>query len=364
MTKQTALYQMHLQHKAKMADFQGWLMPFQYADAQEEYLAVRSSAGLFDVSHLGRIELAGPDASVFLEKIFTRNVSRLSEGSSIYGLICNETGGMLDVALLFRLNGPQAAGRYMLTTNASPSEKIVSWLKSHAGPGIQISDGTDTLAQLALQGPRSFHILDRLAGPNMKKIKPRGLREIPLPDMTVLVSRTGYTGEQGYELFVAAEHAEKLWNALMDAGREAGLVPCGISSRDVLRMEMGYPMYGSEIDENRNPLEAGLGRFIDMQKDFIGRDALMKIKADGVKQKLVGFVLLDKGVPKSGGSIFSENRDIGVVTSGNHSPHLRKGIGLGYVVSRYSQPGQEIEIEVRDKEIAARIVDLPFYRKK
>jgi aminomethyltransferase len=195
-------------------------------------------------------------------------------------------------------------------------------------------------------------------------MKPRAIREIPVASSAVIVTRTGFTGEHGYELIAPADRAEALWDALMNAGRDEGILPCGFASRDLLRLEMGYLQYGSDLDETRTPLEAGLASFVDFKKDFIGKEALLKAKAGGVKQKIAGFVLLDKAIPRRGGSIFSENREIGVVTSGCLSPHLRKGIGLGYVVARYSQPGQEIEIEVRDREIVAKIVDLPFYKKK
>ena len=183
-------------------------------------------------------------------------------------------------------------------------------------------------------------------------------------DTVVTISRTGYTGEQGYELFVPADRAGALWDAIMTSGRDRELLPCGFACRDILRMETGHLLYGSDLDETRTPLESGLGSFVDFKKEFIGKEALLKLQAEGPKQKLAGFILVDKGVPKSGGSIFSESREIGVVTSGVLSPRRRAGIGLGYVVSRYAQAGQEIEIEVRDKEIAAKIVDLPFYRKK
>jgi len=178
------------------------------------------------------------------------------------------------------------------------------------------------------------------------------------------MSRTGYTGEHGYEFIAPADHAESLWDTIMSAGSGYGLLPCGFASRDILRLEMGHLLYGNELDETRTPLESGLSYFVDFKKDFIGKEQLVRLKAEGIKQKLAGFHLLDAGVPKSGGSIFSENREVGIVTSGCLSPYLRKGIGLGYIVTRYSQPGQEIEIEVRDREIAAKVVDLPFYKKK
>lgn len=362
--KQTVLHQKHLQLKAKMTDFHGWEVPLQYTDVLDEYHAVRRAAGLFDICFLGRIEITGQGAAALLQKIFTRNTGKMSAGSAHYGCICNESGFVLDDTVLFRFPEGPEDDRYVLSTNAVNTEKIFLWLKRHASPQVQISDVTETTAHLSLQGPRSASILENLAGTHFKKLKVRTMRAMTLLDTPVLVSRTGYTGEHGYEFFLSANRAEAFWEAILHAGSGSGLLPCGLACRDILRLEMGYLLYGNDIDETRTPLEAGLQAFVDFKKEFIGKEALLKLKSEGVKQKLSGFVLLDKDVPKTGGSIFSENREIGVVTSGGHSPFLRSGIGLGYVVSRYSQPGQEIEIEVRDREIAAKIVELPFYRKK
>lgn len=362
--KQTVLHQKHLRSAAKMMDYQGWQIPFQFSDLQDECIAVRTAAGLFDVSYLGRIEVSGAGASELLQHIITRNMSKITEGTAHYCLICSDSGFILDDPLLFHLPGGGASGRrYLLTTNACNTEKIISWLKEHAPADVQIADTTNVFAQFALQGPQSFSILESLAGPHFKKIKAGTIRRaLTVLDTTLLVSRTGYTGEHGYELFVPVDRAETFWDAIMAAGRDKGLLPCGFASRDILRLEMGYPLYGNDIDETHTPMEAGLASFVDFKKDFIGKEALLKTST--IKQTLAGFILLDKGVPKKGGSIFSESRDIGLVTSSAQSFHLRTGIGLGYVVSRYAQAGQEIEIEVRDKEVVAKIVDLPFYRKK
>ena len=363
--KQTVLHPKHEQSKARMTEFQGWQVPLQFSDALEEHHAVRAAAGLFDIGYLGRIEVSGPGAAALLQKTVTRNLSKAPEGSAQFGCICNPAGGILDDVFVFRIPaGGTAGARWFLTTNALNTEKVIAWLRQHAPQDVQVVDKTGDTAQLALQGPRSLSILERLAGQHFKKLKTRMVREMVLADAAVLVSRIGYTGEHGYELIAPADRAAALWDALIAAGKDEGMLLCGLAARDILRLEMGYLMYGNDIDETRTPIEAGLSFFVDLKKEFIGRDALLKIKNEGPKQKLAGFVLLDKGVPKGGGSIFSENREIGVVTSGGHSPQLRKGIGLGYVVSRYSQQGQEIEIEIRDREIAAKIVDLPFYRKK
>ena len=362
--RQTILHPIHVQLKAKIADVQGWQMPLQYAGVTEEYYAVRTAAGLYDISDLGRIEITGPGAPELLQKTFTRDLSTIQEGMASYGLLCNESGFILDDSILFHLRTVQAESRYLLTSNAVNTEKIIAWLKKHAGDDAVIDDTTERTAQIALQGPKSDVVLDHLAGLQIKKLKPKKVKELSLYDTPLLISRTGYTGELGYELIIAKEQAEKLWKALLEAGKDIGIMPCGIASRDLLRLEAGYVLYGSDIDETRNPLEARLGAVVDLKKDFIGKEALVRKKSDGVEQLLAGFMLLGTGIPRGGGSIFSENREIGVVTSGNHSPHLRAGIGLGYVTTRYLQAGQEIEIEIRDREIAAKIVDLPFYKKK
>ncbi len=363
--KQTVLHDVHQQLNAKFGEFQGWRMPAQYAEPADEHRAVRSAAGLFDLCHLGRIEVSGAGAQALLQKTFTRSMERISPGAALYGLLCNEQGGILDDALLFCLAEQGGAGRYLLVTNARSTDKMLAWMTSQAaGSSVEVSNRTAALAQISLQGPRSEDILERIAGSPYKKIKPRHFRIFKLVDAEVMVSRTGYTGEPGYEFFVPSETAPALWNALMDAGKDDGLAPCGMLARDLLRIEMGYPLYGVDMDEARNPFEAGLGAFLDLGKEFIGRDALRAIKESGTEAMLAGFEMIDKSIPRAGGSIFSESREIGAVTSGALSPSVRKGIGLGYVVTRYAQPGQEIEIEVKDKEIVAKIVQLPFYRKK
>ena len=358
--KQTVLHQKHIQVNAKMIDFQGWQIPLQFSEVLAEYHAVRTAAGLFDISYLGRLEITGMGAATLLQKVLTRSIAKITIGSAHYGLICNESGFILDDVLILHLAG----SRYLLTTNAGNTDKILLWLKEHAGDDVQITDKTHAITQFALQGPQSYHLLEKLTEPHLKKMNPRAVREVILQDTPVTISRTGYTGEQGYELFVPADRAEALWDTILSSGIDKGLLPCGFACRDILRMETGHLLYGNDLDETRTPLESSLGSFVDFKKEFIGKEALLKLQAEGPKQKLVGFILVGAGIPKSGGSIFSENRDIGVVTSGVQSPYRRTGIGLGYVVSRYAQAGQEIEIEVRDKEIAAKIVDLPFYRKK
>jgi aminomethyltransferase len=362
--KQTALYSVHSQRAAKMLEFQGWQLPAHFSDPTEEYHAVRSAAGLFDVGFLGRIEVTGGGSESLLQSCFTRNVSTLTEGSSLYGLLCNESGFILDTALVFKLTPERPGKRFLITTNAASTDKILGWLKKNSPNNAVITDLTGTMAQFSLQGPQVDAIIEALSGSHLKKIKQKRLRMISLADIPVMVSRTGFTGERGYELFLPADKAVVLWDALLAAGKIYGLLPCGMTSRDILRLEAGYVMYGNDIDETRTPVEPGLMPVVDLHKTFIGKEAIMKHTGEAIQSMLVGFELYDKSMPRSGDIIFSENREIGSTTSSNHSPHRRKDIGLGYVLTRYAQPGQEIEIEVKDKEIAAKIVELPFYRRK
>lgn len=361
--KQIALNHVHTGLNAKMVEFQGWHVPLQYSSPNEEHQAVRKAAGLFDVSWLGRIEIAGKGAPDLLQKTFSRNVAKLPEGYVTYGLFCNEQGFILDDSVLMHLPDSGDGSRFLVCTNAINTKKIITWLEAQAGHDTKITDITEDTVHLALQGPRSQQIIEMLSSGHYKKIKQRHLRKASIGAVSTILSRTGYTGEHGYEIIAPAADGETVWNAIMEAGKDAGILPCGLAARDILRLEMGYPMYGADIDETRTPVEAGLTSFIDLKKDFIARDAILKLKSEGAKQRLAGFVLAEKAVPRAGNSIFSENREIGQVTSANYSPAIYKSIGLGYVLTRYAQAGQEIEIEAKDREIAARIVDLPFYKK-
>ena len=347
-----------------MTEFQGWQVPAHYTDPVEEYHAVRTAAGLFDVGFLGRIEVSGPGAEALLQSVFTREVARLTEGSAQYGILCSESGSIIDTVLLFKLPPERLGKRFLVTTNAVSRDKVLAWFTRLAGMNVRVADLTRDVAQFALQGPLVDAVLEALAGEHFKKIKQKKARSMKLADVPVTLSRTGFTGERGYEMFLPSEQAAAFWSALLAAGKGFGLIPCGMTARDMLRLEAGYVLYGNDVDETRSPLESLLMPFVDLKKEFLGRDAIVKRRSDGVKEMLIGFELFAKGIPKPGGIIFSENREIGIVTSGNHSPHRRKDIGLGYVTSRYAQPGQEIEIEVKDREIGARIVELPFYKRK
>lgn len=364
--KQTAIHQVHLQSNAQMGEFRGWSVPSVCSDISREYHAVRHAAGLFDIGHVGRIEISGPGSPELLQSVFSRDVSRQPDGSVLFGLLCTDDGFILSDALLVRppSTGAATSGRAYLTVSAGTTDKVLRVLTDHAGKEVSIVDRTDQTAHIALQGPSSASVLEKLAAPHFKRIKSRLVKELPVPGGTAIVSRSGYTGEDGYEFILPAGLSVAFWNAVLDAGRDAGVLPCGMECRNILRLEMGYPLYGSDIDETRTPWEAGLGAVVDTRKDFIGRDALLRLRTSGARETLVGFALAERVAPRPGGSIFSENREIGTVTSGAISPSMRGGIGLGYVGSRYAQLGQEVDIEAKDREYAAKVVHLPFYRKK
>jgi len=362
--KQTALFDVLAKSSARTAEFQGWELPSQFADPSEEHHAVRHAAGLFDVSFLGRIEVTGAGAEALLRSLYTRSLEKLTEGSLRFGLFCDTKGAVIDTVLLFRIPAGRNGRKYLITTSAVATESMAAWLRQHAGADVQIADRSTEIGQLALQGPRAEAVLEALVGPGFKKLKDKRMREMRIADTTVLVSRSGFTGERGYELFVPTDRLSVLWESVISVGKEYGLLPCGMTCRDVLRLEAGYVLNGYDIDGTRSPLECRLSPFVDLSLDFVGKEAIVARKNEGVTERLIGFELYGKGIPRPGGTIFSESREIGVSTSGNHSCSRRRDIGLGYVLARYAQAGQEIEVEVKDREFAARIVDLPFYRRK
>jgi len=364
--KKTTIHQVHLPLKPKMIDFRGWQVPARFSDSTEEHQAVRRAAGLFDIGFLGRIEISGAGAAALLQSVFTRDVDNQPENSVRYGLLCAETGAILSDALLFRL--PQLSGdkttRFLLTVVPDTTELVLEHLARQAKSGEEITDRTGFTAHFSLQGPASTAIAERICAPHFKKLRSRQVKALPQADRSAIIARVGWTGEDGYELIVPAEDAPMLWNSILEKGRDAGVIPCGMECRDLLRLEAGYPLYGNDIDVKRTPFEAGLGAFVDLAKDFIGRDALQKLKESGVTERLAGFALPDRSIPKNGGSIFVESREIGMVTSAALSPSLRSGIGMGYILSRYAKPGQEVDVELKNGESAAKIVELPFHRKK
>lgn len=359
--KRTPLYEVHKESGARIIDFAGWEMPLSYSGVMDEHETVRTAAGLFDISHMGRLVFQGPQAEDGLQQLVTRDLRKLSPGSACYSLLCNAKGGILDDIVIYK----KAPNDFMMVVNASNHDKILNWcqkslLKAKIGSQIQIQDRTEVLAMLALQGPLTMEILGQ-----QDALKPWRFLSTNLQDQAVMMARTGYTGEPGVEIFVEAPSAVRLWEGLMNVGVPLGLKPVGLGARDTLRLEMGYALYGNDIDEQTTPLEADLGWVVDFDKpDFIGKEALLGQRRKGVERKLIGFGLMQPGVPRRGYKIYSNGKQIGTVTSGNISPTLNKGIGMGYVQVAYAGLDAEILIEIRGKAIPAVVVKRPFYHKK
>lgn len=361
----TPLITQHRDAGAKLVDFAGWEMPIQYSGVVDEYHAVRSKAGLFDVSHMGRISVSGPGSVGFLQYVTTNDVSKISVHSSQYSMICNPNGGIKDDIFIYHVKPYE----FLVCVNASNREKIVAWLMekvSHV-QGCTVRDCSAELAQLAVQGPLSRDILTAIGLADVTSLKVRQCMETAVFGGSAIISRTGYTGELGYELYLPAHLAASAWEQCLKVGQSQGLKPAGLGSRDLLRLDMGYLLYGNDISEETSPLEAGAGWVVNFEKcEFVGRSTLLSQRTQGPSRCLIGFELLEKAVPRHGFRIFSSTSSanpIGEVTSGNLSPFLQKGIGLGYVASAYTKPGTEILIDIRGKAVPAKVAKPPFYNR-
>lgn len=363
--QQTPLIAQHRAAGAKLVDFAGWEMPIHYTGVVDEYQTVRSKAGLFDVSHMGRIVVTGSGAEAFLQRMTTNDLAALRPMQAQYSMICNEQGGIKDDIFVYRL---AKAGEFLLCVNASNRDKIVSWLKEHSRevPGCHVSDRSAEIAQIAVQGSAARAIVATLGLSQLDQLKLRESTMVRVAGVECLVARTGYTGEFGYEFYVYGQ-ADTVWIKLLDAGQSFGLKPAGLGARDLLRLEMGYLLYGNDIDERTTPIEAGAEWVVRFEKgDFVGRHVLLSQKQAGPPRRLVGFELLEKGVPRHGFKILSASSPqspIGEVTSGNLSPLLQKGIGLGYVFSEYAKLGTDLFIDIRGKAVPAKVVKPAFYKK-
>lgn len=340
-------------------------MPIQYSGVVDEYQTVRTKAGLFDVSHMGRIGVYGPGSVGFLQYVTTNDVSKISVRSSQYSMVCNPDGGIKDDIFIYHIKPYE----FLVCVNASNREKIVAWFVEKASrvQGCEIKDRSTELAQIAVQGPISRDILLATGVGEAADLKVRQCKEDTAFGGTVVVSRTGYTGELGYELYLPAHLAEPAWDRLLKVGQPLGLKPAGLGARDLLRLDMGYLLYGNDISEDIGPLEAGADWVVNFEKgEFVGRAALLSQRTQGVARRLVGFELLEKAVPRHGFPIRSADApgpSIGEVMSGNLSPFLQKGIGLGYVPPRYAEPGTVVLIDIRGKAVPAQVVKPPFYKK-
>ena len=356
--KKIALAEIHEKLGAKMVPYAGFLMPLQYSGLTDEHLAVRNNVGVFDVSHMGEFLVKGEHALELLQKITTNDVSKLSEGKIQYSCLTNEKGGIIDDLLVYKIDNIT----YLLVVNASNIEKDWQWIESQNDVGAILENISDKTGLLAVQGPKAVEILDSLTEMNLAEMKYYTFQKGKFAGVdNVLVSATGYTGSGGFEIYFDNEHAEKIWNAVMKAGENIGIMPAGLAARDTLRLEKGFCLYGNDIDETTNPIEAGLGWVTKLSKEFVGSDAIQKIKEGGTSRKLVGFKMIDRGIPRQEYPIMNgEGKEIGVVTSGTSSPSLKIGIGLGYVNPENAKEGNHIFIGVRNKQLKAEVVKLPF----
>lgn len=357
--RKTPLYEAHVNLEGKIVPFAGFEMPVQYPTGiMAEHNAVRSDAGLFDVCHMGEFVLTGPEALDLIQKITVNDASKLEVWQAQYSAMCLEHGGIIDDLLVYR--GPD---HYMLVVNGSNVEKDLAWVMKHAEAfDVNVDDRSDATALIAIQGPKSAGIVQGLTETNLEEIGYYRFALGSVAGVDGVISRTGYTGEDGFELYIPADGAMKLWNALMEAGEGEGLIATGLGCRDSLRLEMGYALYGNDLDEDHTPLESGLGWITKLDKgEFIGRDVLVKQKEDGVTRRLVGLKLQDRGFPRHGYPIASEGEDVGVVTSGVVSPSLGFGVAMGYVPIALAKAGSEVGIRIRNKVIPAVVQRPPFY---
>ena len=359
--RRTPLFQVYQKYGGKIVEFAGWEMPVQYANIIEEHHSVRNAAGLFDVSHMGEIMVTGPEAERFLDYLVTNNVKKMNNNQVMYSLMCYQHGGVVDDLLVYKYHSE----KYMLVVNASNVEKDFSWIQEHGQNfAVELINESDEIAQLALQGPLAQEILQKLTGFDLSTIKFFYFAETEMDGKNAIVSRTGYTGEDGFEIYLNGEDAALLWDVILETGKELGAKPIGLGARDTLRFEAVLPLYGHEISGEITPLEAGLNFFVKLDKeDFIGKDALVKQKAEGLKRKLVGFEMIDRGVPRAHYEITKDGENIGFVTTGSYSPTLDKNIGLALVNSEHSELGTEFAVMRSGKALKAKVIPLPFYKK-
>lgn len=359
--KKTKFYNIHEKLGAKLVPFAGYQMPIQYSSIIAEHKAVRNSVGVFDVSHMGEVFVSGKDAEKFVQHITVNDASKLTDGGVQYSAMCYEDGGIIDDLLAYRLNEES----FMLVVNASNIEKDFEWMQKQNSFDAKLSNLSDDYSLLAVQGPNSKEVVQSAFNTTLDFEYYR-FAKINFSGKEIIISRTGYTGELGYEIYFVGDEsfAEDIWNKIFSAGEKFNIIPIGLGARDTLRLEMGFCLYGNDIDQTTNPLEAGLGWITKLKKDnFIGLDSLKKIKENGLKRKLTAMISEERIIPRKGCEIFCDGKNIGIATSGTQSPTLEKAIALGYVNSEYSDEGKELFINIRGKEISAKVVTLPFIKK-
>ena len=363
--KQTALIEEHRKLGGRLIDFGGWELPVQYTGVMDEHLACRSAAGLFDVSHMGEVLVEGADAEKFLYHLVSNDVSKIEIGMAQYSALCRPDGGIVDDLIVYR-RGPE---KYLVVVNASNTEKDFEWMQKIYREGeyrCRLENESAKWSQIAIQGRVAEKILQTLTPADLSAVKTFRFVESTVLDVPAILARTGYTGEDGFEIYLAWDEAPKVWKALLEKGMPLGLKPCGLGARDTLRLEVKYPLYGNELTDETNPLEAGIGFATKLEKsDFVGKTAIAAAKVAGLKRKLVGVELKGAGIPRHGYKVFDAEgaREVGFVTSGTQSPSLKKPIGIAYVSTALAEPGTKLTVEIRANKIPAEVVPTPFYKR-
>lgn len=362
--KRTPLFSQYEKSGAKTVDFGGWELPVSFGGIKQEHAAVRERAGIFDVSHMGEVIVSGRDTIEFLQYMMTNNAAKPKDGKCQYTALCYANGGTVDDLVWYRLNEEKA----LLIVNAANEEKDYNWLKqnSHEFANVQVENVSDQFAQLAVQGPKAEEILQRLTKEDLSAIGFFSFKEsVEIAGVEVLISRTGYTGEDGFEIYLAPDQASVLWAAVLEKGNADGIEPCGLGARDTLRFEANLALYGQELTDEITPIEAGLGFAVktDVDADFIGKDVLKEQKEHGPPRKLAGIEMTDKGIPRNGYSVLAAGEKIGDVTSGTQSPTLGKNLGLVLIDPAYSKPGSEMQVEIRQRHLNAVVIERPFYKR-
>jgi aminomethyltransferase len=362
-SRKSPLDAIHRAARARMVPYAGWEMPLEYSGIAAEHLAVRTRAGLFDVSHMGEIEIAGRNALAAVQQLLSNDASPLAVGQAQYSALLTPGGTFLDDVIVYRLAG----SHFLLVVNAANSGKDYAWIAEHAKSigDVAVVDSSSRYALISIQGPASLEVLQPLTAAELGELRYYRFTHGEVANARAMIARTGYTGEDGFEIFVPPNMASKVWQALLQAGRSADVVPCGLGARDTLRLEAGMRLYGNDIDESTTVLEAGLGWIVGWNKpSFVGRDVLLEQKNAGPAKTLVGFELSDPGIARHGHAVVDEGgREVGVVTSGTQTPYLKKSIGMAYVRAAAARPGQPLIIDIRGRRAQARVVPLPFYRR-
>ena len=359
--KRTPLYDEHVRRGAKMVPFGGWVMPVQYKSIVEEHQAVRKNVGIFDISHMGQLIVDGAGARAWLNKMLTNNIDKLAVGTGQYTFLLNERGGITDDLIVYRIEH----GKFLLVVNASCTDEDFAWLDRHRAKDVDLTNRSTDFAGVAIQGPRVIDLFHALLGDDVDLPARNHMVDLQLEGMSLTIARTGYTGEDGVEVFFRASDAAKFWNLILEKGEQFGIKPCGLGARDTLRLEMCYPLNGSDLSPERNPIEAGLGFFVDLSKpDFIGREALLRTKENGPREKLMPFRMKEQGPPpRPHYSVFDNDQRVGEVTSGTLSPSLNWGVGMAYVSAPHAKVGTKIDIEIRGQKFPATIEKKPLYKK-